>query len=320
MSRKHITVAVLLVLALLASSIAVVAEFTKSYRTKRVISATASDGMLFSSNYLKEDNGELNFSPVYINRTEAEDPSNTYFDTVVTIANFAQGNPTRYYRRAINYTLTTSIVRLIMDGSGNLTTQTVNANLPAVKLDGAALLSSYSGSVASGQARENEYTLSLPRTMLTGEKLYVMLTATPSGGTYTDLSPISALIELAIQPEASVTTWRIEGTDDRSHAVSDFAGYNFRLSGSGRGIVILGWDDTRFELNPVFRAKVGATTYNGSLPDGWAGLSAVSFAVDAASINSYDIQLYPRAVDAVSSWSNVSAQIVFEEDTGNAEP
>ena len=98
-------------------SIAVSAEYTKSYRAKRVISATASNGILFSSNYLKEDSGELNFATIYINLAEAQDLTVDYFNTVITIANYAQGNPTRYYRREINYTLTTSIVKLLTSNS-----------------------------------------------------------------------------------------------------------------------------------------------------------------------------------------------------------
>ena len=320
MKFKRTLLAILLVVGVFAASVTVMAEFTKSFRTKRVISATASDGMLFSSNYLRENTGELNFSTIYVNRVEAEDPTNTYFDATVTIANYAQGNPTRFYRRAINYTITTSIVRLVTDGLGNMSTQTVVSGLPAVKWEGAALQASYSDTLAAGGAAENEYTLSLPRTMLTGEKLYVQLTATPTGGTYTDLAPITSLIELAIQPEASSTSWHIEGTDDRTNGVSEYAGYNFRLSGSGRGIIILGWDDTLFELNPVFLAKVGATTYTGSLPGSWSGLSAVSFSVDAANINSYDIQLYLRDPASVGSWSDVAMQMSFEENTASAEP
>ena len=319
--RRIALIALALIVALLAASfsVTVVAEFTKSFRTKRVISATASDGMLFSSNCL-QDTTELNYATVWVTRTDAENAGIAYFDTTVTIANHAQGNPSRFYRRAINYTLTTDIVRVVTDGLGNSTTQTVVSGRPAVKIDGAAMQASYSDTLIAGGVQENEYTLSLPRTMLTGEKLYVMLTATPSGGTYADLAPITALIELAIQPEASATSWHIEGTDDRLNSIGDYAGYNFQLSGSGRGTIILGWDDTAFEINQVFVDAVSATTYTGSLPAEWAGLTAIAFTVDAANINSYDIQFYPRSSDGAANWSAVSARMIFEENTASVTP
>ena len=65
-----------IVAALLAVAFTVTAEFIKSSRAKRVIAAYASNGMLFSSNYLREGS-EPAFQTVYVDKIVAEDISNT---------------------------------------------------------------------------------------------------------------------------------------------------------------------------------------------------------------------------------------------------
>ena len=300
--------------AVLTAGVTVVAEFVKSYRAKRVIAAYASDGMLFSSNYL-HDSALVDYATIYVDKLEAESGSTPYFDATVTVCNFAQANPVRAYGRTINYTLTASIVTVSKDGSGNQVITPAAGVLPAVKINGAAMLASYSGSLASGAARTDEYELSLPRSMLTGDKYYVLLTATPTGD-YADLQPISALFELAIKSEGSSVSWTVEPTDVRSNSIGDYAGYNFRLSGSGRGTVMLGWDGTKLDISKMFKEKVSATTPSaGDIPAALSGLTVIEFDVDADSINSYDIQFYPHTETSVSSWSDVAVQMTFVEDT-----
>ena len=304
-----------IVAALLAVAFTVTAEFIKSSRAKRVIAAYASNGMLFSSNYLREG-AEPAFQTVYVDKIVAEDVSNTYFDSYVTVCNFAQQNPSRTYGRTINYTLTASIVTISRDGSYNLVITPAVSSLPAVLVDDSAMLASYSGSLTYGASHTDTYKLSLPRTMLSGTKYYVYLTATPTGGAYADLQPISALIDLAIKPDANTSTWHIQSTDDRSNAISQYSGFNFRLSGSGKGTILLGWDSSKLEISKVFKQTVSATAPDpGDVPAGWAGLTAISFEVDAADVNSYDIQFYNASENVVSSWSNVAVQMLFIEDT-----
>jgi len=312
--RRLALIAAALLLAL-ALSITAFAEFTKSYRAKRVIAAYAAEGMLFSSNYL-QPGAELYFSTIYLDRSDAEDESQTAFDATVTVCNYAQGNPTRYYGRAISYTLTASVVRLVTDGEGNLATETVTSGVPAVLIDGSAMQSSYAGSLAAGAPRENVYTLSLPRTMLTGEKLYVQLTATPAGG-YADLEAISALFDVAVRPETSSVTWHIEPTDARGNDVDDYAGYNFRLSGSGKGTVVLGWNAAELDVSEVFKSAVSASAASaGELPAGCT--DGIRFSVDADDVNSYDIQFYMHEKGVIPAWANVSVQMTFTEDVSGA--
>ena len=311
-SGKKIFRYIVVIAVVLAITITATAEFTKSYRAKRVIAAYTSDGMLFSSNHLV-NSAELTYSTIYIDKVEALTGSIPSFDMVVTICNYAQGNPTKYYGKTINYTLTASIVKVVTDIYGDAVTEPATGSLPAVLIDGAAMQASYSGSLAMGAARENSYTVTLPRSMLTGEKVYVLLTATPTGASYADLAPISSLLELAVKTEATATAWTIESTDTRSNGIGDYAGYNFRLSGSGKGTVTLGWDDTKLAINEVFKDEVSATSA-ASLPAGWTGLTAIEFEVDADDANSYDIQFFPASSGAVSSWSDVAVRMIFEED------
>ncbi len=322
MKRKHglnvkdIFRFAVLVAAAIAVTVTATAEFTKSYRAKRVVAAYATEGMLFSSNHLQAS-VEPTYSTVWVDRSDAADETIQSFDNIITICNYAQGNPTKYYGKTINYTLTTAIVQLVKtdngDGTESVSIQPYTGAAPAVKIDGQPMQSSYSGSLLEGRDRENAYTLSLPRSMLTGDKLYVMLTATPTGASYTDLGPIWGLFDIAIKPDASATGWHIESTDNRANAIGEYAGYNFRLSGSGAGTVTLGWDASKLEINEIFKDSVSAAA-PGSLPAGWSGMTAVQFHVDAASKNNYDIQFYPASAGAVASWNDVEVQMTFDED------
>ncbi|MBR3641489.1 MAG: hypothetical protein IKN53_05625 [Oscillibacter sp.] len=310
--------ALAIAVALFAASSTVTAEFIKSYRAKRVITATAPDGSLFSSNYLRAGS-EPAYATISIEKSDAEDESNTYFDTVVTICNYAQGNPTRVYNRTINYTLTASIVTLSRDANDELVITPAAGELPAVKINNAPMQASYSGSLTtsliSPDSRDS-YRLALPRTMLTGQKYYVLLTATPTGGVYADLQPISALFDLAIKPEMSASNWHLEVADDRTVSVDEYSGYNYRLSGSGRGTILLGWDASVLELSKVFKQNVSAAVPSaGDVPAEWTGLTAIAFEVDSDNVNSYDIQFYLPEAGTVATWGDVAAQMIFIEDT-----
>ncbi len=297
------------VVVLIALTVTAAAEFTKSYRAKRVVGAYEPNGMLFSSNHLVAS-VDLEFSSIEVDKAEALSGTIPSFDVVVTVCNYAQGNPTQFYGKTINYNLDASIVQVTDDGSGHPVALPATGSLPAVLMNGSPLQARYTGSLPGGVMSEDVYTLTLPRSMLTGEKYYVLLTATPTGGTYTDLAPISKLFELMIRAEATASDWSVIATDDRSNPIDDYAGYNFRLSGSGRGKVTLGWDDTKLEINKVFTDAVGASA--ASLPAGWTG-AAIEFSVDAADVNNYDIQFYPASEGAVTSWSDVAVNMIFEE-------
>ncbi len=308
--RIRLIAAVAIVLAAaVAVGISVYAEFTKSYRAKRVIAAVAPEGMLFSSNYL-ESGSEIHFSTLRVGAGDASE----YYDLEVTVSNHARGNNSRFYNRDIEYRLDTDIVTVSKNQQGETVITSVSSDRPAVKIDGAAMAAAYLSTIATGSARSDSYVLSLPRTMLTDErKMYVQLTATPVGSGYTDLQPISALFDLAVRAETVTVTWHIEPTDDRSAPAGDYSGFNYRLSGSGAGTVTLGWDASVLEISQVFKNEVGAAS--AALPDGWDGLTAVSFDVDAADINSYDIQFYMASSGSVNSWEDVNVQMVFREST-----
>ncbi len=313
--RKTIMIilAVVVALALIGTAFA---EFTKSFRTKRVVAAVSAGGMLFSSNYMLPG-AVIPISTRYLSAADAADPSITHYDMMVSVSNFAQGNPGHYYSRNINYTLTASIVTVSTDGGGNTVTTPVIGSPLNVRINDAAMLASYNGTLTTGSDDTDNYKLSLPREMLTGEKCYVLLTATPTGD-YHDLSPIRALFDLGISPETATLTWSIDPTDDRGNDVSEYSGYNFRLSGSGKGTIKLGWKSSKLKINRVFFLKVGAVNLTaGQIPDEWgSGYTGISFEVDADDINSYDIQFFPADTDAISVWSEVDVKMSFEEDTG----
>ncbi|MBO4216906.1 MAG: hypothetical protein J5940_03070 [Clostridia bacterium] len=311
--KKSIIRIAISVVVILAITVTAAAEFTKSYRAKRVIAAYESNGMLFSSNHLVAS-AELEFSSIEVDKVEALSGSIPSFDVIVTICNYAQGNPAQFYGKTINYNLDASIVQVTPDEFGHPVASPAAGTLPAVLMDGEPLQARYTGSLSGGVMSEDVYTLTLPRSMLSGEKYYVLLTAAPTGGSYADLSPIAKLFELTVRAEATASDWSVIATDDRSNPIGDYAGYNFRLSGSGRGTVTLGWDASKLEINKVFKDAVSAVT-PASLPAGWTGLTAIEFDVDAADVNSYDIQFYPASEGAVTTWSDVAVSMIFEEAT-----
>ncbi len=320
--RRTLLIVALLVLALAVTDVAY-AEFTKSYRAKRVIASYQVEGMLFASNYLKEGS-EIAPATIYIDQSALEGAEEA-FDVYVSVHNYAHGNPQKTYGRVIHYRLDAELVELQATSGGAIVVPAGGTPLPAVKINDTLIstTSTYNGTLdphdgAPGDtARTDEYKLSLPKTMAEGRKYYVRLTATPTDG-YTDIRPISQLFDLALRADTAALTWHIEATDDRSHAVGEYSGYNFQLSGSGSGTVTLGWNDTKLTLSKVFRDAVGATPAV-SVPAAWgANISAVTFAVNAANINSYDIQFYEASTGSVADWSDAACDatvfMTFAED------
>lgn len=100
MSRKTRNIIIICIAAaLLAAGTVALAEFTRSSRAKRVAVTAGSVGMMFSSNYLGIGDIAQNKNIVFSSSSEGG------VSTVVTVCNYPQGNPTRYYDRAINYVL-----------------------------------------------------------------------------------------------------------------------------------------------------------------------------------------------------------------------
>ncbi len=286
------------------------AEFTKSYRAKRVIAAVDDPGMLFSSNYLREG-----LNPSYTS-FQVDTASDVPATSVITVNNFALGNPMKNYPEALTYTLEASVVRLVQSG-GDIVPEVVTTNIPAVEINGRALAStggttSFTSTLATGAANTDTYPISLPKTMLTGEKLYLYVTATPDAS-HSDLHAIAGFFHLTERIDSAHVDWSLDPTDDRTITVSDFSGFNYRLTGSGAGTIILGWDPAVLTLSKVFKDKVNAAAA-GSLPAGWTGLTAVQFEVDSDNINSYDIQFYQAFSGSVGSWSDVDVRMSFAED------
>jgi hypothetical protein len=77
---------------------------------------------------------------------------------------------------------------------------------------------------------------------------------------------------------------------------------------------MLGWDPARMKISELFRQSTGASAVaQGDKPQDWGQLEVISFPVNAAEINSYDIQFYPAEKGAVTQWPQTEVLCSFAE-------
>lgn len=304
-----VLIAVLLFILLISGS--TLAEFTKSHRAKRVVAAYDEDERRFSAeDYLRAGDVKSNFAPVYTDPDGTEDPVTAN----IVLCNFAQSDRNRFCEVDIAYTVDVQIVTITETVTAGVVTRTltnVTSDGPDVKVNGTSLSSGaghYSDTLTHGQSSTATLTVSLPRAMLTGDTTYYLkVVADPNNA---NLDIISALMYLAPTPRGSTESWAITPTDNQTGiGVGEYAGYNFRLSGTGSGSLRLSWVNTKLAINEVFRKSVRNNAGETPSISVSGTTSTLTFDVDASVINSYDVQFYPvinaDGTSGVTAWSDL---------------
>jgi hypothetical protein len=299
--RRHLAFCIVIALVLTVGLTAY-AEYTRSARARRVIGAYESPGSLFSSNYLIPGESINNRRTIYVSSVDSP------LTGTLTVCNYPQGNPTKFYGRAISYTLQWRLVTVTDDE----VVPYAGASLPgaAVQYGGNDANGTYT--LAGGISAKDSFSLSFDSGMLSAEEpVYLEITATPDDG-YADLpEKITGLFDVAVKSPRTAVAWQGYFGDDTGTLPPDYDGFNYVITGSGAGTCTLRWDGTKIAPSALFLQVdlAGTTVQTGG--DGW---SYVEFSVDSDVLDRYDLQFYrvPDSTWAGVSWADLAAYTALE--------
>ena len=306
--RKLLLISLLLsiVLILTITSIVVFAVYTKSSRTKRVISSTKDNGMLFSSNYLSPT-VENSFNK----RTITTPASDVSASINLTVCNYAQENRGEYHDTNIIYTLSFKLMYKTSETTfrdataGDLTSESVTIKLVGSNTTYTLNSSTLSVTPSSGDFYErvltggisstDTYTISFSTDFNDEDsKICLFLIATPVGN-YQDIKSMDVVIHVKVRTEEAQTSWT--GSLNETKAPSALDGFNYVISGNGSGTIILSWDPTKLTINQFFVLDMipsSGTITSGSVNDSENVVNDswvyVRFDVDSSEVSRYEIQ------------------------------
>ena len=299
----------------------------------RVVVASSSQGMMFSSNYL-EEGGDNAYTAKYCIEfsTEAEKAANTY-DAEVYIWNYNPANISRWYPTTIDYTLNVTLTNTKgeMLEVGDLDDQTVTlcdvngtvlTTLSADRLSDTIddlQLASY-----SDRTSQDKYTLKFSGNWDLDDdtEICVQMVAIPNHGTdgskFKDLKNIGQIIGLKRSTNSESKRWTAYLKEQRSgETLSKCDGFNLVLNGSGQATITITWNMKYLDFNRNFYLKdtylynyseVSHRTYTTGEGDDQITWGEMIIKANTASDetnhrNRYDIQLYKTGKEAPDDWS-----------------
>lgn len=273
--KRH-TLLCIVMLFVLMTCVGVVAVYTNLNSIKRVVSTRGGGGVPFSSNYLTLVSGS---SDSFDTKRIPFGNEETGKVLEITVCNYVQNNPTFFNANNITYTLTLTLVDL----NGNIVTDK----------DGLVAMDGYSFSdgvcVISGQTlvgkrkSVNTYTLTIPESFKNTVNLKAEAVPDNDSYRYTDNSKLSRLFTFSDYVE-NVTSW----TGDFSETTAEgYDGFNYVISGQGKGKVTVKWDGEKLEMSKIFLDMNSLTPV-----DTDDGKKSITMEVDSEINGMYTLQFY----------------------------
>lgn len=230
------------------------AAYTNSNSTQRVIGTYEGVGDMFSSNYLLNVN-ESSDNKCAVFAGETSEPV-----TAITVCNYMQKNPSRYFERPITYTLTATLMKqngiafeeAAYADVGDYTITIKLGDQSPVVLSRSNLTHEFTDRVLSG-ARANADSYSVTFSSAADVNVHLELVAEPDNGL-----PVLRGIFHA-ETRGKNTGWSGYFSYDNGSAPSDYYGYNYVVTGVGEGEVTVYWDSSKVDLNLVFLGTLNET-------------------------------------------------------------
>lgn len=297
-NKKRINLwAVFLIIALsaLLLGFASYAAYTNLNSVKRVVSTQGFNGTPFSSNYLNlTPRDESSYSVKNIVFPESGETTTFNID----VCNYVHNNPSKFNDNNINYTLSLKLVGA--DG--------VNTAGLSVSFGGTAY--SFTEGVCTiadrrlkgGTKSVDRYEITVPKSFV--DKVKIEAVAAPDDGSYknTGYFKLGRLLAFTTKSE-SAAIW----TGSFSESTTDnYDGFNYILSGQGKGRITLTWESDKLEINRIFLETNGISESGGSF----------TMDVDSDTKNRYDIQFYKTGNGDYSSMETVKSYVTITFTAG----
>lgn len=268
------------------STIGVMAAYTSVSSVKRVVSTQKGAGMLFSSNYLTTDEELLRM--VTFSSSDA-DPR-----VIVNVCNYPQ-TMIKHNDKDITYTLTVELV----DRNGNAITgvdYSVEYNGEKKTFESNSKIEFSPPKLKADDFNKHEFVLTFDKSQLTKSDIYMKVTATPTD--QAELKKLSAKFGVIYINDNTSATWTGSFTDNAA-SPTNLDGFNYRLSGSGEGTIIITWNTNYVDISPWFKQ-----TYGLSVSTDDTGIATADIKVNSAEKNQYDIQFYrTNGINSAEQWS-----------------
>ena len=269
---------------------------------ERVVSLGKENRTYFSSNYLfLMDKIETDYTTRRLSGTPVKEGDTvTGYNFTVQVCNYLYGNEELVNPKKIDYQLKASWKGdKIPD---NVTGIKVNNE----SFDTGGTLSLNQATLPANQATKQEYTFFVPAALKDTAQLEIVVEPTDASSySATNQQKLAAVITLAEQTPNH--TWTGHFIDDPTYQnqVSDYEGFNYEISGSGKGTVTLTWD-SKLTISPWFVGDV-----KGSDPTLTDGKYTCTFAVDSDTTSAYQLQFDRadnEAFDALS-WDDLETWV-----------
>ena len=321
--KQWILIWLITVSIVLAGVIAFAAYKESDTKLRRVIAPSAEQGVLFSSNYLRQGTSAAeNRRSVYFNANS----TNTYQYTL-TIRNYDQSDPGTIYNGTIEYELSMKLVHSDKNATA-YSYASDQAVLDAMKADPEHVQSVvvYSGSVIDDDYKlaefgwvdiEGESTLVLEypvpeednKMELTtsdgtdvftvvynnialdsdlASDLCVQFEAVPVNNT--ELFTLSGVIGISTNSAVHGDGWHCYENDSKSYEESKYDSFNYMITGTGDKILEFSYNSNYLEISPAFysiTSEAKAPVDNNTLGNGWKTVRI--YANPNATANGYSI-------------------------------
>lgn len=289
------------------------AAYTAVDYVKRIVSTSKGEQPRFSSNYLYlVEKNEENYSHRWV--TPVMNDRDETCAIVLWVNNYLYGMIDEPNTRDISYTLKVSV----MDTNGNPLQDesgiTVDSTQP----------SSYNIThklQAAAQGVHNEHTISVSKELV--GRIMLKIVAEPTGDSYsaTGNQKLAAIIHLSDGAQSSGWKGKFIDKDKDIRPIAEYDGYNYEISGTGEGTLILRWDKA-LQISPWFLNQYGLTPVE---VDGRWQISMQVGGQDNAQQerpSAYQIQFYKadRAVIDSLTWPQLEAKVTVipPSDAGTA--
>lgn len=273
--KRHNILCVVMMVVIM-TCLGALGAYTNLNSIKRVVSTRGGGGVPFSSNYLTLVSGTSDsFDTKRIPFGNAE----TEKTLEITVCNYVQNNPIFFNANNITYTLTLTLVDL------NGSTVTDKDSLISVgDYSFSNGVCAISGQTLEGKKKSvNTYNLKIPASFKNSVNLKAE--AVPDNDSYkhTNNNKLTRLFTFSDYVE-NTTSW----TGDFSETTTEgYDGFNYVISGQGKGNVTLKWDAENLEMSEIF------LNLNSRTPvDTDDGKKSITMEVDSEINGMYTLQFY----------------------------
>jgi hypothetical protein len=277
------------------------AAYTNMNSVKRVVATGRGSGILFSSNYMTATASGTK-AEQYTNRVvniSGDSPTLT-----VSVCNYSQEDITKSNENDITYRFVVTLV----PKNGYEFTETDRAKY---KVNGTGFAANSNEFVLLNQklsgkeANKNTYKITLDSELTEYVNIRVEAIPNDTSYAYTGSNKLAGILSTSLGDNQQSTGWTGKFTDDQTKDAKDYAGFNYEISGNGKGTITLKWNSSKIEISPWFLedTKTTATEQNN-----W---KSIQFTVGTDETRNYTLQFYRVSTDQ-EEWSTIKQWVTCE--------